>query len=427
MEKKLLQLEQTNRELRLRDRAIQAVSQGILITDPIQPDNPIIYANAGFERMTGYRPDEVIGRNCRFLQGKDTDRETVKTLREAIAAGRACSVEIRNYRKNGEPFWNALSVNPVCDDKGTLAYFVGVQADVTDHRNLEQQLRHAQKMEAVGQLAGGVAHDFNNLLCIISSYSQLLLAMPEVRDFMRESIKEISAAGERAASLTRQLLGFSRKTLLQPQVLDLNAVLDETAKMLRRLIGEDILLTTVLDPKISRIKADPGLLNQVLLNLAINARDAMPKGGKLTIETTTVVLSEDYAGKHLDCKAGNHVMLAMTDTGCGMTPDVMARIFEPFFTTKGVGKGTGLGLAMVHGIVQQSGGCIHVYSEPGRGTTFKIYFPAATEHRRSRAIRFQQIGPRGTETILLVEDNAAVRALGVGEFVYARVQCADGE
>ncbi|MBL8798055.1 MAG: response regulator [Planctomycetia bacterium] len=399
--------------LRMRDRAIQAVSQGILIADPNQPGQPVVYASAGFERITGYRTAEVLGKNCRFLQGPETDRDVVRRIREAIAAGRGCSVELLNYRKDGTPFWNGLSINPVHDERGKLAYFVGVVNDVTERRRLEDQLRQAQKMEAVGRLAGGVAHDFNNLLTIISGYSEVLLGLPNLGDRMRESVKAISEAGARAAALTRQLLGFSRQTMLQPQVLDVNAVVAETSKLLRRLIGEDILFATVLDPRLSRVKVDPTQLDQVLMNLAVNARDAMPKGGKLTIETSNVLLSDDYVRTHPDCKAGQHVMLAMTDTGCGMAPEVLARVFEPFFTTKEVGKGTGLGLAMVFGIVQQSGGCIHVYSEPGRGTTFKVYFPAVDEPIKKSGDSKQGLAARGAETILMVEDEEAVRGMAL--------------
>jgi len=404
---------QAEEALRLRERAIQAVSQGILVTDPNQPDNPVVFASGGFERMTGYRSDEVVGRNCRFLQGGDTDRETVRELRSAIAAERSCSVEILNYRKDGKPFWNQLTITPVLGAAGQLTHYVGVQTDVTGRRRLEEQYRQAQKMEAVGRLAGGVAHDFNNLLTVITGYSELLLALPEVADEVRSSIMEIREAGGKAAALTRQLLGFSRQSLLQPKVLDLNAVITDTGRMLRRLIGEDILFTTVLDPRLSRVKVDPGQLDQVLMNLAVNARDAMPKGGKLTIETSDVLLSDDYAAAHVDCKAGHHVLLAMTDTGCGMTPEVMARIFEPFYTTKEVGKGTGLGLAMVFGIVQQSGGCVHAYSEPDRGTTFKIYLPAVSEQHSVEKGSDSQSGLRGAETILLVEDEEGVRGLAL--------------
>ncbi|MBN8615935.1 MAG: PAS domain S-box protein [Deltaproteobacteria bacterium] len=398
--------------LRLRDRAIQQISQGIVITDPNLPDNPIIYASPGAERLTGYRPEELVGRNCRLLQGKDTDREVVRTLREQIEAGRACTVELLNYRKDGTQFWNEISVSPV-HEGGAISYFVGVQTDVTARKEMEAQLRQSQKMEAVGRLAGGIAHDFNNLLTIISGHSELLLSTPEVGAEARESITFISDAAERAASLTRQLLGFSRQTVLQPKVLDANALVAKATSMLRRVIGEDILFTTVLAPTLHRVKVDPGQLDQVLMNLAVNARDAMPRGGRLTVETSNVVLSEEYAATHLDCHVGDHVLLAMTDSGCGMPPEVMSRIFEPFYTTKPVGKGTGLGLSMVFGIVQQSGGCIHVYSEPGRGTTFKIYLPAVQEDLSVRRATDPRVAPRGTETILLVEDDEGVRSMAL--------------
>lgn len=403
---------QVEAELRLRDRAIQVVSQGILISDATQPDNPVIYASAGFERLTGYAPEEIIGRNCRFLQGADTDPQAITTLREAIAAGRSCAVEIRNHRKDGTAFWNALSLNPLHDEHGTLAYFVGVQNDVTQRRSLEEELRQAQKMEAIGQLAGGVAHDFNNHLTVIGGYSEQLLTLPHLPDSLREPIQAIAEAGEKAASLTRQLLSFSRQSILQPQVLDLNAVVAETAKLLRRLISESVLFSAVLGANISRVKVDPVQLDQVLMNLAVNARDAMPLGGRLTLETANVLLGEEYAATHLDCAPGPYVMLSMSDTGCGMTPEVQARIFEPFFTTKDVGKGTGLGLATVFGIVRQSNGCIHVYSEPGLGTTFKIYLPAVDEPAaRAYEAPAEAAAAGGTETILLVEDDEGVRGL----------------
>ncbi len=415
--------------LLLRDRAIQQVSQGIVICDARQPDNPVIFASAGIQRMTGYREDELLGRNCRILQGPETDPDGVRTLREAVEAGRGAAVELLNYRKDGTTFWNAMSIDPARDERGELAYFVGVQSDITERRELEAQLRQSQKMEAMGRLAGGVAHDFNNLLTIICGHSELLLSASGVSAAVTDSALEISKAGDRAAALTRQLLGFSRKSLLQPKLLDLNAVVSDTAAMLSRLMGSDIDFSTVLDPLLSPVKVDPSHLDQVLMNLAVNARDAMPSGGKLILETSNVLLSDDYAATHLDCKSGHHVLLSISDTGSGIKPELMPKIFEPFFTTKSVGKGTGLGLAVVHGIVQQSGGCIHVYSEFGRGTTFKVYLPAAADSIVGIQHLHEPSSVAGSETILLVEDEAGVRGLALASLVdqgYTVLAATDG-
>jgi len=284
--------------------------------------------------------------------------------------------------------------------------------DKAERKQLEQQLRQAQKMEAIGQLTGGIAHDFNNMLTVIIGYSELMLRSLGADDPMRDEVNEIREAGERAAALTRQLLAFSRKQVLQPKVLDFNAVLTNMDRMLQRLIGEDIALVAVPAPGIWRVYADPSQIEQVMMNLAVNARDAMPQGGKLTIETANVELDDAYARDHASVRPGSYVMLAVSDTGCGMNRETQARIFEPFFTTKEPGKGTGLGLSTVYGIVKQSGGSIWVYSEPGRGTTFKIYLPRgeavaeAVEPSREAARTV-----RGSETILLVEDDNAVRAL----------------
>ncbi len=398
--------------LRLRDRAIGAATQGLVITDPNQTDNPIIYVSPGFERITGYCPEEVIGRNCRFLQGKDTDPVAIHRVRDAIRVGATCTVELLNYKKDGTPFWNELSLSPVRDEARRLTHFVGVQADVTARRTLEEQFRQAQKMEAIGQLAGGVAHDFNNLLTIINGYSELLLQTLPATDPKREMIDEIHKAGERSAGLTRQLLAFSRQQLMVTRVLDLNEILASTDKMLRRLIGEDICLTTTLAANTWAVRADPGQIEQVLLNLAVNARDAMPLGGRLTIETQNVEIDAAYVRDHPDAHIGPHALLTVTDTGSGMLSDVRAKIFEPFFTTKGPGKGTGLGLATVYGIVKQSGGHIAIISQVGVGTTFRIYLPRVDKvGGGSKLLSGFQLPPKGTETVLLVEDEDGVRAL----------------
>lgn len=285
-------------------------------------------------------------------------------------------------------------------------------SDRLAHRTLEEQYRQSQKMEAIGRLAGGVAHDFNNMLTVITGYSQIALERLPLDNPLYEFISEIQKAGDRAAALTRQLLAFSRKQILEQRILDLNTVVTEIEKMLRRIIGEDIDLATTLAPSLGRIKVDPGQLQQVILNLAINARDAMPQGGKLTIETKNLILDEAYVAEHPGAKPGEHILLEMSDTGIGMSEDIKAHIFEPFFTTKLPGHGTGLGLATVYGIINQSGGHIAVTSEPGKGASFKAYFPKVddTDREDSQTTRITS-STEGTETILLVEDEEVVRKL----------------
>jgi PAS domain S-box-containing protein len=313
-------------------------------------------------------------------------------------------------RRNGQSDNRVLDVRSAAFAPGVLVYTV---RDLTRQRKLEDQLVQAQKMEAVGQLAGGVAHDFNNLLTVILSYSSMLLADMGANEATRGDIQEISDAAQRAAALTQQLLAFSRKQVLQIRAVNVNAVVVDVERMLRRLIGEDILLTTHLDPDLALINADPGQLEQVLINLAVNARDAMPGGGDLTITTDNAELSEEHRERHLGAAPGKYVMLAVTDTGSGMTKEVQQRLFEPFYTTKGVGKGTGLGLATVHGIVKQCGGDVYVYSEIGHGTTFKVYFPRLAKADPIPTIpEHRATTPSGTETVLLAEDDEAIRTLG---------------
>jgi nitrogen-specific signal transduction histidine kinase/CheY-like chemotaxis protein len=287
-----------------------------------------------------------------------------------------------------------------------------VEARTAEGKQLTEQLLQSQKLEAVGRLAGGIAHDFNNFLTAIIGYADLSLRRMLPDDPLRRNLSEIKRASDRAASLTRQLLAFSRKQVMQPKVIDLNSVITEIEKMLRRMIGEDVELRTVLQSELGSVKADPGQIEQVIMNLALNARDAMPTGGKLTIETADTYLDEAYARQHVMVEPGSYVMLAVSDTGTGMDALTREHIFEPFFTTKEVGKGTGLGLSTVYGIVKQSGGNIWVYSEIGSGTAFKIYLPRvpdnAEEYKRLPTLRDL---PTGTETILIVEDEEMVRKL----------------
>ncbi len=281
--------------------------------------------------------------------------------------------------------------------------------DITARKRLEDQLRHSQKLEAVGQLAGGVAHDFNNLLAVIQGYGQFLARRSAPEDTKRQDVDQILFAADAASALTRQLLAFSRQQVMKLEVLDPNAVIRELEKMLRRLIGEDIEYIAVLDASVGRVKADVGQVQQILMNLVVNARDAMPNGGKLTLETTDCVLGEDYERTHAGVTPGEYVAISVTDTGTGMDAETQARIFEPFFTTKGLGKGTGLGLSTVYGIVQQSGGHVWVYSEVGRGTTFRIYLPLVEEPTESKRPVLRSDPVRASESVLVVEDNDAVR------------------
>jgi nitrogen-specific signal transduction histidine kinase/ActR/RegA family two-component response regulator len=296
-------------------------------------------------------------------------------------------------------------------EQGRLVAIECIARDITSRRQLEAQFLQAQKMEAVGRLAGGVAHDFNNLLTVINGYSAMALETLDEFDPLHEEMQEIYKAGERAASLTRQLLAFSRRQAVTPRILDLNLIVSDMDRMLRRVLGEDAVLNTTLETGLEAILADPGQIEQVILNLAVNARDAMPDGGRMLIETGNAVLDEDYARQHNAVVPGSYVMLAVSDTGCGMDAETQAHIFEPFFTTKGEGQGTGLGLSMVFGIVQQSGGDIWVYSEPGKGTTFKIYFPVAGDRPAQAKHGPTSRQSTGTETILLVEDEEGVRNL----------------
>jgi PAS domain S-box-containing protein len=363
-------------------------------------------ANAAACRLYGYSREEFRELTLADIQGEAEARRFTAGLK---STARIASTSWRHRTKDGALLDVEISAHPV--DYGGRKATVAVLTDLTSRRHLEEQLRQAQKMEAVGMLAGGVAHDFNNLLTIINGYSQLILNNLGSGDGNRHFVEQIMKAGERAGALTRQLLAFSRRQVLQPRVLDLNKLVGSLGTMLQRLIGEDIELHLVLPPDLGRVSADPGQVEQVLMNLVVNARDAMPKGGALTIETSNVQLDEGYAGRHVAVRPGPYVLLAVSDNGSGMDRATQAHLFEPFFTTKGSGKGTGLGLSTVFGIVKQSGGSIEVYSEPGRGTSVKVYLPRIDQPVSIESEDRAKSAPRGTETILLVEDDDMVRTL----------------
>ncbi len=376
------------------------------------PEGRFLAVNAALVRMLGYESAEDVLRLdlARDVYADPAERDRL-IAREGYTEQDYDEVEATWKRKDGRFLTMQLNVRVARDAAGRVEYYETFVRDLTEQRRLQQQLVQSQKMEAVGRLAGGIAHDFNNLLTVITSYSDLLLEDLAPTDPKRQDLEQVRHAADGAAALTRQLLAFSRQQVLAPRVVNLSAVVQGVEKMLRRVIGEDVDLVTALDSNVGAVKADVGQLEQVLMNLAVNARDAMPTGGQLTLETANVEHDPDYAREQEARPQRRFVMLAVTDTGIGMDEATKARIFEPFFTTKEPGKGTGLGLATVYGIVRQSGGFIWVYSEVGRGTTFKIYLPEVDSSVPSAGDAAATELPRGTETVLLVEDAVAVRAV----------------
>jgi len=378
----------------------------------LSPEGSIASLNPAFETITGLRREEWVGQPFERLVHPEDLPLALELLGRVVRGELRPASQFRVRTAKGDYRVGEFSATPQLHE-GRLVGILGIGRDVTERVQLEQQLRQAQKMEAVGRLAGGIAHDFNNILTAITGYADLLLEDLGATDPRRQDADEIHKAADRAAGLTRQLLAFSRQQVLQPTVLEVNKLVSDLEKMLRRLLGEDVELGTRLAPTTGRVKADPGQLEQVIMNLAVNARDAMPNGGKLTLETGNVDLDEAYAADHYPARAGPFVMLAVSDTGIGMSEETQVHMFEPFFTTKEKGRGTGLGLATVYGIIKQSGGFIWVYSEVGHGTTFKLYLPRVEElaERASQPAQAPARAARGTETVLVVEDEAPVRSV----------------
>lgn len=396
------------------------------------PRYNILEWNRAAERIFGWSREEAVGKNVLELYILEENKEVMKQLLDSYAQG---SDEIKaninqNLRKDGTVITCSWQDVVIRDSEGGVAGILGTAIDVTEQARLEEQLNQAQKLESVGRLAGGMAHDFNNLLTTILGYSELIGMDESLNDTVAEGIEDIRKSAERGARLIRQLLAFSRKQILQPRPINLNELITDLEKMLKRLIEENIDLITKLEPEIKQIEADPVQIEQVIMNLAVNSRDAMPQGGKLTIETGNVYLDEEYCRVHSGVQPGDYVLLAVSDNGCGMDEEVRRQVFDPFFTTKEVGKGTGLGLATVYGIVKQSGGYIWVYSEPEQGTVFKIYLPQIKEDQdRSTGVPKAEEAAGGKEAILLVEDDESLRGLAVKvlrKYGYAVIEAANG-
>ncbi len=386
---------------------LASASQAIV---SVERSGRIVLANPRTEEMFGYSQAELLGSNVELLLPESFQEVHAGHRASYFSAPRirpmGIGMELSGRRKDGTEFPVEVSLSYLETEEGTFA--IAFVTDITERKRLEQQFMHAQKMEAVGRLAGGVAHDFNNMLTIISGYGRMLLDELGDQDPRREFAQEVLKAADRAAALTAQLLAFSRRQIMQPRVVEVNALIGSAEKMLRRLIGEDIEVLLALAPDAGGIRADPGYVEQALFNLAVNSRDAMPKGGRITLETCRVYLDEAYARAHAGVKPGEYVMIAVSDTGAGMDAETRSHIFEPFFTTKEKGKGTGLGLATVYGIVKQSGGDIWVYSEPGKGTTFKLYFPRVGDNAEELRPLPEPGRGAGTETILVVEDEPSL-------------------
>ena len=426
-----MQLEHQSAEESLRklSRAVEQSADTVVMTDC---HGIIEYVNPAFEALTGYSRDEVRGKTPRILKSGEQGPEVYQEMWKTILSGNVYRGILVNRKKNGELYSVEESISPVRDGTGRITHFIANGRDLTERVRLEAELRQAQKMDAIGQLAGGVAHDFNNLLTIITSYSELALDSVPADSPIEDKLQEILLAARRAAELTGQLLAFSRKQPRALRVADLNQVISDVAKTLPRLIGEDIEFSFTPGESLGRVRVDPVQIEQILMNLASNARDAMPQGGHIRMETADVTLDDSYADrKPAVIPVGRYVQITVSDDGCGIPPEHLPHIFEPFYTTKPLGEGTGLGLATVYGIVKQNKGFLWAYSEVGMGTVFKIYLPCVAGRNDAGKIERDKTEPlaRGSETILLVEDENALRT-AAAEFLrqqgYTVLEAKDG-
>ncbi|MGD0726482.1 MAG: PAS domain S-box protein [Spirochaetia bacterium] len=389
--------------------AIEQVGEMVFVTDP---EWIIQYVNPAFETVTGYSRKEVLGRDPSFLRSGEQDQAFYQELWQTTSSGKTWQGTVVHKRKDGRLFTEETTISPVCDAGGRIVSYVGVARDTSAQRLLEDRLRQAQKMETVGQLAGGVAHDFNNMLQVIITYAEMSLAKVDPGQPLHKYLMEIRRAAQRSAEITGQLLAFARKQTVSPKILDLNEAVASAQKMIQRLIGEDIDFAWMPGHELWKVKIDPAQLDQILANLSVNARDAIGGVGKLTVGTEKVTFDKEYCATNPGFLPGEYLLLAVSDDGGGMDRETLSHIFEPFFTTKAPGKGTGLGLATIYGIVKQNNGFINVYSEPGEGTTFKVYLPRAEGAGADKGVEVEAAAPRGgTETVLVVEDEATILEL----------------
>jgi len=395
-------------QVRVQSSALEAVANGIILTDPA---GKILFANKAFCAMTGYALEEILGKTPGFLNSGKHDADFFRALWNTILTGRVWQGELINQRKDGTFYNEEMTITPIQGTNGGISHFIAVKQDITKRKQFKEQLHQARKMEAIGQLAGGIAHDFNNLLTVIHGNVQLVLMdESQLKEENRQCLKQVIDATERAGNLTRQLLAFGRKQVIQFQPLNLNDVIGNFTKMLKRVIGEHVVLQCCYAEDLPSVDADIGMIEQILINLIVNARDAMPQGGSIVITTEAISIDVSRVDSHPEAQPGEFVCITVADTGMGIYPEYLPRIFEPFFTTKEAGKGTGLGLATVYGIVKQHQGWIEVSSQLGSGTTFKIFLPAGAPGVKQKLVPQMKASPAvGHEKILLVEDDADVR------------------